>query len=830
MSIILIWHFLMLYVSSQTPFHVHDLSTIMHPHGHPLFNPIIKSERTFQHDLHVLDDYGKYMKLKYNGTLKQNINILTLNELLGVSVDCSNIFDNIINITLPGIELMQQLHTKIDHFMQSAVNSQYFVIASPNLGCYRTRQHQISSAIFRITSTLRKEQQLIFNVHPNDASFLDLFDSLNVTLKTNHLNHYRSQTKNSRRLYEEDEICKNHKKKFNLCDDADYTLEFESDHDLHPKRAEPKGKKKINWLLDFFKKMGKFFKTLKTKLEHFFKGGIQKALDAVINIWKIAKEIVEITESLIDGTPLDCVYTAQYQLNFNYDDDADHEDDVCNRDMPLLNGKIKCVECYFYADLEYTIEFEINHSKFQKFHADINGDLFMKALLQTTTGDIVDAFYKKMTNELDTGLTFHIGPIPLSLKVAGEYGIGFIFHAEMKYGVEITGHFQRGITWKRHHHPHRYEDPEPDQFFKVKQYEPHTKNWGESFTVGIKTSLGIYLIIHNVGSVHVTLQPHFDTTIERVSGGEAFGQGFLNIFKKKKNEIKCKAYKTYSQTMHIYVGAEIKPLGFKLWSLEKEAVFGHSKKKAVKLHLDISKDEQKEMNSKTKKGKKRGHCVTKDEWKNINLLKSNRRRRLSSNTVADFDYLFEIPYGAMHETWHPAIKWGQNSTVWYGILLLLNETCPDGFYASEQGATHQPTFSPVTSQPTTASPTIEEPTVTPSLQPTLYPTFNPTNSPQMYYDLILPDSGYLFVFSEEQDGDELIATYTVTKEMIQEKGFPITANVTCTTTYLLTKDPNFYPEREKVERYYATVYLDEFGNATDYYHCDYNVSLNDMPF
>eukprot|EP01084_Bolivina_argentea_P213658 362796_1 len=79
---------------------VHDLQSIIHPHGHPIFNPVYSSNsgKEAEHNIHMTDNLGKFYKLNYKFKIQNHFNVIHLDNIPIEDVECGNNTD-MINIT-----------------------------------------------------------------------------------------------------------------------------------------------------------------------------------------------------------------------------------------------------------------------------------------------------------------------------------------------------------------------------------------------------------------------------------------------------------------------------------------------------------------------------------------------------------------------------------------------------------------------------------------------------------------------------------------------------------------------------------------------------------
>eukprot|EP01084_Bolivina_argentea_P051105 93990_1 len=122
----------------------------------------------------------------------------------------------------------------------------------------------------------------------------------------------------------------------------------------------------------------------------------------------------------------------------------------------------------------------------------------------------------------------------------------------------------------------------------------------------------------------------------------------------------------------------------------------------------------------------------------------------------------------------------------------------------------------------------QTPTNSPASNPINLATYNPTIDPTRYttnHEIILPDSAHIFIWSEENAGNQLTALYTVSKQLKTIEGFAINTNITCSFTYVLTKMHGVYPTKDRVDRYNVTLFADDDGRIDNYTTCNQNMSL-----
>eukprot|EP01084_Bolivina_argentea_P159329 277494_1 len=95
------WLALQFAFSLETKFiSVADLHPVASNPKHSLFKPFYSSSsgKETKHDVHIVDNNGKFMKLKYESRIPQHFNVIYLDEIPVENVGCGN-NTNTVNIT-----------------------------------------------------------------------------------------------------------------------------------------------------------------------------------------------------------------------------------------------------------------------------------------------------------------------------------------------------------------------------------------------------------------------------------------------------------------------------------------------------------------------------------------------------------------------------------------------------------------------------------------------------------------------------------------------------------------------------------------------------------
>eukprot|EP01084_Bolivina_argentea_P262658 444256_1 len=490
---------------------LNGLSPIFTPEYEQIFKPhyFDETKKYYKHNVHVTDEYGKFMKLYYEAQHPSNAHILKMDQTLHkINIKSMVCDDENIELQFKSSLITNEYFENIRKVL-SMSNNNYFITAGHEWGC-QNAQGRYESILRKITDVDVEEDQVLI-LQTQKAYLVDIFDKLDLRFETNMGMHQH-------KVDYQNEMA--HRRRLNWVTDG------------------------LNWL---WNKVGK-------PLVNSFISLVNKVKATVEKIYTFTKIVVQYTLN----QPVNITGSPHYLWEWNYDVNNSNASEsfelskkfpvnAKNSKSATLVQNMECKNCYAYVKvgLEYQLYIEERTIKSAKLiatgDAEINIDIVGKAKV---SGEI--EIFSDSWPIPDFG--FEVGNFKFGIFVGGAVAIGAEIETDIfVFKFNAKGSITKGFTYDA--------EPEPgkDKQNYISEQDFHFDRTGPklSFTsvkVTIYNQITVYLTLEHVGSVYFGLRPQAVLTFEKN--------------KKLKTKI-CPLYYTISPQLLPFIGVNISTLGFK---------------------------------------------------------------------------------------------------------------------------------------------------------------------------------------------------------------------------------------------------------------------------
>eukprot|EP01084_Bolivina_argentea_P303038 523146_1 len=473
-----------------------------------IFTPQYTDENKQQHkhDVHVIDQFGKYMKLYYEAKHPLNTFILKMDEKIHKTnieaIVCKHDADNSIELyfkyDLIANEYMKQIESTLNNPEKT-----YFITAGHEWGCTNPngRYESILRKVIRITKT--KGNRKTFTLLTQPAELVDIFEKLDLKFTTNVGMHQH-------RVYN------------------NYNTKY---------ITHTQSRRKLIW---------KWITDIATSVVYGIKAVEDKIIATVTTIADYAEKIVKYTL----GKPVDFNKESEYTWSWNYD----FETNAALRTFDLTKkketntasvsvSKVGCTNCYAYAKLEFSYSLHIDNYMIQSCQMLLNGQSEIN--IDITGNTQMNASMTLPTPELPIpAFSFSIAGFKFGVFISAQIEIGAVIHVD-KFALQFNAHgeIKKGFVYDRMTHTQNYINQHE---FRYNRTGPRLKF--KSTNVTIYAEPALYLTLEHVGSFYYGIQPRLTLLFEK---------------NERLSESSCGLYVTSTFSLQPFIGVDINILGFK---------------------------------------------------------------------------------------------------------------------------------------------------------------------------------------------------------------------------------------------------------------------------
>eukprot|EP01084_Bolivina_argentea_P237988 399856_1 len=422
-------------------------------------NYVNDAENYHQHDIHVVDKFGKFMKLNYAAKHPQNIDILKMDEPNHSSnIDsllCHDDEHNSIELYFKSSSTAKQYLIMIQNTL-STPDKSYFITAAHHWGCINKTSGRYESVLRQITvidyDKLDKTKLIL---HTERASLIDVFETLNLEVRTNIGMH---------------------------------------PHRIHKKVIEPESRRL--WGLPSWEDV----KAVGSALSDGISNKVQEVIDTVQEIKETATKVYQYAM----GDPVEFIDTTTYTWSWNYY--SRHDDISLSQYSAAM-----CRNCFAYLDLEYYYKLEIDDYTIRKLIMQMEGDMVINMDVQVNN-TVNNAITIRIDEVAVPDFGYNVAGFTFGLFTSGEIEIGLQVDVEpFTFEYRATGRIKKGMIYDYDAGTQNYINENDLMYWKN---GPKTKF--QTTNIVLYAQPTIYLKLDHVGAVFFGLQPRLNLNYDRV--------------------------------------------------------------------------------------------------------------------------------------------------------------------------------------------------------------------------------------------------------------------------------------------------------------------------
>eukprot|EP01084_Bolivina_argentea_P077334 140255_1 len=602
---------------------VHSINALSFEDRSTLFEPTTYlSSKTAQHNVHILDNFGKFLKLKYNSKHGDHINIFELKANLKnniKSVQCINDTKNTIKIKFTDQNTANKYDTDIKNHIDSQEKNEFYVTGSALWKCYNKQEKKYTPIIRKITSSNVTENELLLTT--KYATYTDIFEQLQMKLETNAnmrpIHDTQQDTQPEQKIQSRRRLCSkdNNNRVLLGCDDTPTST---------------------NWLLSVINGVKAWLDALTSLISN-----IERFVETVEDIYYYASEL---TDALSSG-----VYDGKTNyISTSWDYNYDAKKNRAARSLEL-SSSLTCKNCYAFADLTYYFHINIDNYKLSYFYLKADGNIKLHVYIKASN-PISDEFSVKTCGVGVPGLSFNIVGVHFGFSLYGEFSVSVDIETPLTYSFSLYGTLQRGIKYDADKNIQHYFG---DHSFSSSFSGP-TLGF-DSTEISVHARATLYLVLSLIGNVYIGIQPQ---TVVSLTDSSHYGSGSG-----------CAIHYTPSVTAQVFVGATINLANmYNIWS--KKAFLAEYKLNVGSSGC-ITYDDITNLNE---WANDENDCY-------YGYLCTKYRRRMLPNDPATSLTQFMVNYTSAKTIYDFDYQWGKYNTIWHANLTTLNKTCHDWYHS-----------------------------------------------------------------------------------------------------------------------------------------------------
>eukprot|EP01083_Nonionella_stella_P120111 359631_1 len=431
-------------LSSLTP----EYESIFLPHY------VSKHGNHTKHNIHVMDRFGKYLKLSYEAIHPPNTDILKIDDPIHkINIESVSCDDNDNTITLHfktnviALQYYHQIHSSL-----STPNQSYYITASHEWGCINPSNQRYESIIRQVTSIkLDIHKQLILTI--THADITDIFQDLHLNVVTN---------------------IGQHAQKF-----------------VSTKQHQRKALSIWGTLKSLWHKITDNIGALRED--------IMKEITA---IRKTASTIIKYSK----GLPVDYKNSSHYSWSWNADDES-------YSNSFYIGDGVSCDHCFAKFDLEYKYELHIVNRQVQYLLLMGEGQIDMKVGINGLM--TIHKEWSMNTPRLPVpDLSIGVAGCVLGVYVNGQFAVGVAIGIDdFSYTVDATGYIKKGVVYNNYDPSMTSGDYISEEDVTYTHHGPRMQF--KSANIRLYTRASINLGLSFVGDIAFGLQPDFTLRFEK---------------------------------------------------------------------------------------------------------------------------------------------------------------------------------------------------------------------------------------------------------------------------------------------------------------------------